>query len=903
MSEHLRSSIILASAGTGKTFQLTSRYVGLLELGVDPSRILATTFTRQAAGQIFDRVVARLLESPGVLPLAAMLHALDRLGISTLDSLFGKLASAYAAELGLPPGWNIVEDDEDQRLRAHAVEVALEDGDRDDVLTLLRLMMAKRFSSAVASALLLKVKDAHGVFKSAPAAAWSVIDVPGDLHPLAEEELAAHLAAWFDVPLYRGKTGKKVDGGWEKAHDKAHVHATQGDWEAFAGAGLGAKILAGESTFYRGPIDEAVVRAYRPLLDHARWVLLTRHVEGTAALRDLLDRFDRAYATLKRKRRAYRFDDIPRALRAMHRDITLDEIAFRLDATIDHVLLDEFQDTSASQFALLEPLLTEILAGGGGSREDASSRSVFCVGDVKQSLYQWRDAEPGLFAALPGRWPQLEESELHVSHRSSPVILEVVNKVFGSIANNAVLAEHPGVVASWAKGFERHEATPRLKSAPGFARLGVAPRTDNGEPQFVLTLRAAAERVGEMVARFPDRSIGILVRAKKGIPRIIFELKRLGVDASEEGGNPLTDAPAVAAALSALHLGEHPGDTAAAFHVATSPLANLLGLHEWSNTPARWAAAARVRSRTIHGLAPLLSDWLEKLAPSCDARDVRRFEQLITLAEEFDARNDPRAENFVAMARSKHVDDPTAHRVRVLTIHTSKGLEFDAVVLPDLEAKIASKPPGMLYRRNDPFGDIDAVTRYPSEVLRALYPRLEALHAHHRSKALSEELCVLYVALTRARHSLDILIAPAKPNAKSIPFSLASILLEALAPGEAAEPGELFTRGDPSWAASLRSRTPPAPPAPIKISLARGESPARLGARRRPAMPPTASAATLGRPIAARCCTPGRNRSSGWTTRRCSGSNRDHRTSCAWPAPCNSTTRSTSPPSWPRSAP
>ena len=96
------STLILASAGTGKTYALSSRYIDLLERGVSPSRILATTFTRQAAGEILDRVLLRLLEGRNVGAMRAMLQGIDRVRVSTLDSLFSQIAAGSATDVGLP---------------------------------------------------------------------------------------------------------------------------------------------------------------------------------------------------------------------------------------------------------------------------------------------------------------------------------------------------------------------------------------------------------------------------------------------------------------------------------------------------------------------------------------------------------------------------------------------------------------------------------------------------------------------------------------------------------------------------------------------------------------------------------------------------------------------------------
>lgn len=829
------STLILASAGTGKTYALSSRYIELIGRGVSPSRVLATTFTRQAAGEILDRVLQRLLERKDVTALRAMLQNVDRVRVSTLDSLFSQIAAGSAADVGLPPGWKIVEEDEDERLRAAAVENALKDGARGDMLTLLRLMMAKRFSSKLASEMLEKVEEAHSVYRSSPAKAWSVIDVPGELKELEARELQECIEAWDAVPLARVKDGSRPLAVWQNAHTNAGEALRSGNWAGFLKTGVAGKLLEGLLEFSKASISDAVIAAYDPLIRHARWTLLTNHVKGTHALRELLARFDVAYSALKKQHLAYRFDDVPRAL-AAEKGLTLDEIAFRLDGAIDHVLLDEFQDTSTTQFALMEPLLSEILSGGGGRDEAPEARSVLCVGDLKQSLYQWRDAEPALFGALGERWPQMERTGLHVSYRSSQVVLDAVNRVFTTIASNAVLDKFAAAGERWQETFVAHESAATLRGTPGMVRLSVAPRSDGGEKQAISTLRAAAARVAEMVRERPGVSVGVLVRGKKAIPRIIFELKRLGVDASEEGGNPLTDSPAVAAALSALQLADHPGDTAAAFHVATSPMSEVVGLTGWTDEAARLRVAEAIHARAMEGFGSLLEFWLEKLAPSCDARDVRRFEQLIDLATAFDARKDARAENFVKMVRSKHVEDPASHAVRVLTIHRSKGLEYDAVVLADLEKDLVGRAPGILWRRRDPFDAIDLVTRYPNKLMQSLDPRLAEVHSQHENRRVSEELCVLYVAMTRARRCLEIIVAPDAVSKKSVPSTLAGVVRQALAPDAPVpvEPGELMRVGNEDWTRGLTGKAESAPATTLRVSLTRGKSAARMGRHRPP---------------------------------------------------------------------
>ena len=160
---HSSHVLISASAGTGKTFQLSNRYIGLLHSGVMPDQILATTFTRKAAGEILDRVIVRLAEaavgcSTSVeelaqwLPVASlsparchdmlrqMLRHLHRLRVSTLDAFFAQLAGSFSLELGLPPGWRIVEELHEKYLRSEAIERTLQGNSTREVQRLVHLM-------------------------------------------------------------------------------------------------------------------------------------------------------------------------------------------------------------------------------------------------------------------------------------------------------------------------------------------------------------------------------------------------------------------------------------------------------------------------------------------------------------------------------------------------------------------------------------------------------------------------------------------------------------------------------------------------------------------------------------------------------------------------------------------
>lgn len=812
MSDH---RVVLASAGTGKTFQLTNRFMALLARGIDPSSILATTFTRKAAGEILERVLSRLAAAatepralkelqdhvdPGLTHkrctelVVGLVSSVHRLNIRTLDSFFAWINSCFGLEMGIPPGWRIVSDEEDADMRSRAIQEALRSADREQMVTFLEMLQGGEYG-----------RDVHGAIQRAVRSAYSAwldtIDHPEawaqfgpDSEPLSDAALARAITALSGLAMPLTKAGQ-VNKQWQDAHSKAVAAARAGNWQGFLEAGLAQRVLAGASDYSRVSITDDIILAYRPLIQHARSIRLREFLGRNLATRELMERFHRAYQQAKDETGALRFEDVPRRLLRHPLDGRLHHLYYRLDARLHHILLDEFQDTSLDQFELIEPILDELLSGSEGS--------VFIVGDEKQSLYSWRAAEPELLPSLKVRWSQLVESTLDLNFRSSPVVLDTVNRVFSGLPANAALTGVPGAAEVWSDRYTPHRAA--RESRPGVARLVFAPSAGEDasrKEQAQTTVEFAASRIRAILDLQPLASIGVLVRTNSRIAEIIFELQRLGIPASEEGGNPLTDSPPVAVAISLLQLADHPGDTAALYHVATSPIGVIVGLTDpRASTPAR-RVAAEIRHRLVRdGYAEYLRWLLARAAGAMDARECARFEQLIDLAQEFDQRAGTRPADFVRMVQERGVQDPGRQRVSVMTIHKAKGLEFDVVVLPELDREWKLKSDTILTDRRDadgcrsPFAPITAVTRYPNEKLRALHPGLQELYDHWKERQVGEELCCLYVALTRAVHVLEMIVDPPKARESRAPLSAAGVLRSALAPGIAHAPGP----GQPVW--------------------------------------------------------------------------------------------------------
>ncbi len=794
--------LLRASAGTGKTYRLTGRFLQLLVQGVPPERVLATTFTRKAASEIFDRVLKRLVEAVeddgkratldeeiGGGPrtaeayralLARLVRHLDRLRVQTLDSFFVQLGKLYALELGLPADWTIADEFEDLALRRAAIGLALARADRGEVLALMRDLQRADAAKRIEADLIESVRDGRDAFLEASPEAWHAVAAPPDA---TEEEIAAAARALAELELPRTKAGAPVK-HWENARRALQDHVAEGNWEGLLGIGLVKKVLAGEVTFSRHPIDDDVVAALGPLLARVAHRMVGVVAARNEALRAWLERFEAAYETQKREERAFRFEDLPQKL-APRDDRTLEERGFdlwyRLDGRIDHLLLDEFQDTSSVQWRILRPVVEEILASGTGER------SLFCVGDVKQSIYGWRSAEPRLLASLPERYAVLRErgviEDLDESYRSSHVVLDTVNRVFSDLAGNGALQERETARAAalaWGRSYPEHLAAKDLRGA---ATLLEGPPPAPGEKARDAALALAADRAAAIAAEAPGASIGILLRKKQRANRLLRLLGARGLRASGEGGNPLTDSTAVLHVVSLLHLADHPADTVAALHVARSPLAGAL---DWEPTVDGLAGQAARVSRGVRerlaseGFGGLCVGLRPAVLAGYDAWNRRRFERLVDLAYAFDARGGGRADEFVDAVRETRVEDPTATQVQVMTIHAAKGLEFDAVILPELDEPLVRHTP-LLKRRADPAEPFDAVSTNPSQEVRALDPGgLVPLHAAQEGTDLTESFCLLYVAMTRARHRLELIVAA--PDRRHGGTSFADVVRAALAP-------------------------------------------------------------------------------------------------------------------------
>lgn len=547
--------VLEASAGTGKTRVLVDRFVNLLRAGVDPDHMLAVTFTRKAAAEMRARIIDRLRGSSrsSAADLVRWRDLKDRLGdidISTIDAFCLSLLREFPLEADVDPAFDLADEtqvprlvresldqtfrfcrsvakrDEDvalvfaqlgeRRLRAgigvllgrrlvapRALRQYLARGPRDLTVASACRQAADRLRACLSGA----ASGLEGFLETGPvahphfamlAADLSVLGRGPDALKLETPEgqalfrvLVDRLRAYFVTQDGRPRDGAFAGTGYKAAHCRSDDAWRQHRREAAALAPGVADLIRG---FRR---DLNVIQARGVWRIYAVAVRQYEQQLESRALLDFSGVLERAVTLLK----------------------GMDEFArsrFRLEARFRHVLVDEFQDTSRAQWELVAQLVRN-WGEGLGAAADALPPSIFVVGDRKQSIYGFRDAEVGVLdeaAAFVGslRTDGDPRRAISVSFRSRPAVLAFVNDVF-----SAVVGQAPRTRAD-AFTFRESDRFP-LTTGSGSARLPDRATVADAALGLIVdeTVRQTADRVGDEIVRLLGRHV---VGARTGVPRV-----------------------------------------------------------------------------------------------------------------------------------------------------------------------------------------------------------------------------------------------------------------------------------------------------------------------------------------------------------------------------------------------
>ncbi|MCA9279193.1 MAG: UvrD-helicase domain-containing protein [Phycisphaeraceae bacterium] len=771
-----QSRVVLASAGTGKTYELTSQYIRLLASGAPPSSILAATFTRKAAGEIQHRVLSRLLsavtsrsslrelESACGFALTqklcmsvalTLLRQPQHFQIMTLDSFALRLVNMMGPEFGFADTGNVLYEQQLAALSEQTIETVIDTSSLREMAYMLDALTSQALSRDVDNTALRCVHANHKAFVSARQSPGAWDGFKPLSAPLDGDALGALISRLEAASIPLTAKSQKPDSRWVKAKQTLLEQLNQSDWANMLENGLATAALGEGQTYYSVPIEREWLEVLEPLAHHASTMLLTEHHHKALALRDLLTKYDDVLHRLMREQDAFIFSDLPPLI--IDSDILsaekVQELYFRLQCRVSHVLIDEFQDTSVDQFQMLDPLLDELLSGSG---------SALFVGDPKQSLYSWRGAEPSLITYLGTRWPQLQFEDRDTNYRSSPVILDTVNRVFMSLSHVDTL--NHDVATNFTDLFVPHRA--HHVDRPGQAHIVVDRRSieisaededpDDLESLFSPRATLVADRVATALQTSPHSTIGVLLRKNKNIPAVINALRHRGIDASDEAGKLLIDNQAVQAAMHALQLAAHPTDQVAAHEFRRSPFAEHVDSTDCSDEQLAYQIQRLIAARGVGGFLAMLRTQCHA---SMDADSLKLFEHLIDLADTFDTTAGPfDLDSFITTIESERIDDKDKRHITVTTLHKAKGLEYDVVILADLDQIWQMQSGEALVDQATPLAPPRAIGAYPNKLIRKLDPRYEQAYQSAHQRYLTEELCCLYVGMTRAIRLLEMIV-------------------------------------------------------------------------------------------------------------------------------------------------
>lgn len=847
-----------ASAGTGKTKVLIDRVLSLLLERAEPRRLLCLTFTKAAAAEMANRLAERLgrwttLDDP-VLDrelaelgrpqpddllrrharslFAAVLDTPGGMRIETIHAFCQSLLRRFPIEAGIAPHFEVLDDRAAAELLADAERDLLmgsRGADEIGLAVALGLVAGyvneERFLDLVdrlarARGRLQPLLASAGGLQTTIRASWDAVGLaPGTT---ADELLAAACQEEaFDGPglwrvaeaLIGGSVSDQSRGlamaGWLGAPQRRAA-----DFDTYAACFLTQEgeirsRLATKGTLGRTPRADEILRTEA---ERVLGVLRGQRAVETATRTEALLKVGAAllarYAALKEGRAAADYDDLILTVRAlMARPGVAPWVLYKLDGGIDHILIDEAQDTNPDQWQVVAALAEEFFAGEGAQPRP---RTLFAVGDVKQSIYSFQGADPLVFGAmrdfLATRLPAERAKpvvELTRSYRSVPAVLHAVDRVFASgPARDGVVT--PGAVL--------HHQTSR-EGEGGLVELWplVEPRPlDQPEPWQPPDRRVEPDSPPARLARHIARQIGswlgageilasqgrpirasdilILVRRREPMVEVLIRaLKREGIGVAGADRMVLTEQLAVMDLLALCRFLLLPEDDLTLATVLKGPLIGLdedqlFRLAARPGRPSLWAELTRAAAGDAafagarEELASLLAAAdhvppFELLSQVLTTRDGRRklvarlgpeaedpIEELLAAALAFERTHPPELEAFLGWLETSRTEIKRDHEagvrdeVRVMTVHGAKGLQAPIVFLPDT-TQVPRLAEALLWAEPDGTGRPALLwsPKADGDDQASAAARAQAEAARDR-----EYRRLLYVAMTRAQDRLYV---------------------------------------------------------------------------------------------------------------------------------------------------
>ena len=854
-----------ANAGTGKTYVLTLRVLRILLTGTPPERIVCLTYTKAAAAEMSKRIFDKLgtwvtasdadliKELAGILGRKAeatetafartlFTRAIETPGglkIQTIHAFAEQLLQRFPLEASVPPGFQILDDLKGRELKGPAIDATLRDATSKPqsllgraLTTAIRYVSEASFDELLSKAIAqrawfdrISLLD-HGKYVDGLAAAEAhlrrtlgIADgvTSADLEKQRSTVLSDHeIMGLRDLLAGGGKTDTECSAILAQAV-KAPSAAKRGQL-------LVDYFMTGKGQ-PRASLMTKALQQQRPDLHEAansaqgRFCALTRQLtalylaDASAALYRLAGAVLQRYSDAKAAAGTLDFDDlIEKTVNLLQAADQTPWVLFKMDGGLDHILVDEAQDTSPDQWAIIEALGREFFSGE--SARDVV-RTVFAVGDEKQSIYSFQGARPEMFAEVGGRFEKLTQSAnagwnkvpLNLSFRTVQPVLDAVDDVFrdsdrtpGLLAGPAGIKHiakrlgHAGVIEVWdvEKADLTVDTNPWAPLEDADSTKAPANRVANRIAATIAEWLASGEML--LSENRPIRAADILILVRKRNPFAIPMVAALKARGIAVAGSDRIKLNAQIVVQDLLTLGDFltlPEDDLALAAVLKGP---LFGFSDddlqsfahgrkgalWkaflnaANADARLKPAAETLKRwrakadftpPFEFFSSLLdregarSKFLHRLGP--EAADA--IDEFLDVALAYDDAEPPSLTGFLASLRAddrevKRDMDHARDEVRVMTVHGAKGLEAPIVFLPDTCTIATGEGPGTtLLMLNDPLPHSGIPPPLVWQVKgTAGVDAVAAANATKAERDREERNRLLYVAMTRARDRLYV---------------------------------------------------------------------------------------------------------------------------------------------------
>lgn len=749
---------VVAGPGSGKTTVLIERFAWLVERqGMDPSRILAITFTEKAATEIKERLIKRFATRFKSAP--ELRESVERAWVSTIHGFCARLLRENAIAAGLSPDFEVLDQPSAERMAREAAEEALD-----------RMFQERH---AEMRSLLEALDLSTGEYTPKPDLARSLLDIYESMRVSGLTELPEVIPS-NDVSQRARRLASAI---------LADDRATGKDLPQLqdfarrllalpAGVSLGHFELVEKLPFSLGSIGkncrarqlaDELKNEVVPLL-RQQWAALW-HSASAAQLREAISRIDALYRKKKRDEAAIDFAGLEEeTIRLLEQD---PELRARTAARFDQILMDELQDTNRLQWKLIKLI-----------RRGPNDGGFFAVGDINQSIYSFRYADPAVFSnyrsALIDAGAQIDD--LRENHRSVSEVLDAVSRV---------LEGEPGI-----------EPRPLIASrGPSNAQtveVLVAQETESAgivDQEEVEANMVAASILDLLKAGAEFKDIAILVRALGATKPFETALDQAGIPFVVSGGRTFLEAREIRDVLALLAVLVNPLDEIALIGVLRSPLVGMsdeeifrIGRDDWRaefdrhfgklRRQAGFIAPDRLLATALDecGYAGALTDRArancEKLFAYIRRAHAKHPRPLAELLDDLEALRATQSEAEAPPPDAGNV-------VRMMTIHAAKGLEFPIVFVSAIHRQTDQSKPVLAF---SPAAGLGAKWRNPATGAGQSDRAHKRIVEEIQAREAAEENRLLYVAMTRAKDRL-ILSYAAKKRGSSWPKLVANAIL------------------------------------------------------------------------------------------------------------------------------